>query len=115
LITPPSNLRRGTGDDRLVMTGWPMIPGLMRSVPVVVAHSNRFVVAHSNRFGVRGATADLAVVNVADALAGKPALTGHIRAGMFPRQFALEPGGRVLLVTNHVSRQVPAVPLAAVP
>jgi DNA-binding beta-propeller fold protein YncE len=76
---------------------------------------SRIVVADSNRFGVDGATASLAVVNVADALAGKPALTGYISAGMFPRQFALEPDGRVLLVTNYLSRQLEAVPLAAVP
>ncbi len=43
------------------------------------------VVADSNRFNAPGAHADLTVINVADALDGRPALVGHIPAGLFPR------------------------------
>jgi hypothetical protein len=39
------------------------------------------VVADSNRFGAPGAVPSLAVVNVAAALAHKPALAGYLRAG----------------------------------
>jgi hypothetical protein len=40
-MTPPSTLRAHYGriqrhDDRPVMTGWPLVPGLMRPVPVVM-------------------------------------------------------------------------------
>ena len=42
LITPPSTFRRCTGassgtTDWLVMVGWPLVPGLVRPVPVIVA------------------------------------------------------------------------------
>ncbi len=64
---------------------------------------------------MRGATASLAVVNVAAALAGRPALTGYLPAGRFPREMTLEPGGRALLVTNYDSGQLESVPVARLP
>jgi hypothetical protein len=73
------------------------------------------VVADSNRFQRPGAAASLAVVNVAAALASKPALAGYLPAGGFPRQMALEPGGRTLLVTNFGSRQLETVDVANLP
>ncbi len=73
------------------------------------------VVADSNRFHIRGATSSLAVVDVADALAGRPALLGYLPAGGFPREMALEPGGATLLVTNYTSGQLEAVDVAALP
>ena len=72
------------------------------------------LVADSNRFGVGGATSDLDVVNVAAALAGRPAVVGHIRAGLFPRDMTLAPDG-TLLVSNFDSGQVEAVDVATVP
>jgi DNA-binding beta-propeller fold protein YncE len=75
----------------------------------------RIVVADSNRFGLRGASSNLAVVNVAAALAGKPALAGYLPAGGFPRQMALEPNGRTLLVTDFTSRQLETVDIANLP
>lgn len=75
----------------------------------------RIVVADSNRFGQRGASSNLAVVNVAAALAGKPALAGYLPAGGFPRQMALEPNGRILLVTDFTSRQLETVDVANLP
>jgi len=72
------------------------------------------VVADSNRFGASGATSDLDVVNVAAALAGRPAVVGHIRAGLFPRDMTLAPDGP-LLVSNFDSGQVEAVDVATVP
>jgi DNA-binding beta-propeller fold protein YncE len=79
---------------------------------ILAGRGTRIIVADSNRFGRRGATASLAVVGVPAALAGRPALLGYIRSGRFPRQLALEPGGRTLLVTNFGSDQVEAVSLA---
>ena len=69
------------------------------------------VVADSNRFGAAGATSDL---DVAAALAGRPAVTGHVRAGLFPRDMTLAPGG-MLLVSNFDSGQVEAVDVATIP
>jgi DNA-binding beta-propeller fold protein YncE len=79
-----------------------------------VRGSSLVVVADSNRFGASGATSDLDVVNVAAALAGRPAVVGHIRAGLFPRDMTLAPDG-TLLVSNFDSGQVEAVDAATVP
>jgi len=81
----------------------------------LVRNGTRIVVADSNRYHAPGASSSLAVVNVAAALAGRPALLGYLRAGGFPRQMALEPAGRTLLVTNYNSRQLESVNLADLP
>ena len=80
----------------------------------LVRNGTLIVVADSNRFVVRGATADLSVVNVAAALAGRPAVIGSIPAGLFPREMALVPGGQQLLVTNYASGQLEAVSVASI-
>ena len=81
----------------------------------LVDSERRVVVADSNRFGKQGARSSLAVVNVAAALAHRPALAGYLPAGGFPRQMALEPDGRVLLVTNFVSQQLETVNVTNLP
>jgi DNA-binding beta-propeller fold protein YncE len=75
----------------------------------------RIVVADSNRFSASGATSSLAVVDVPAVLEGKPALLGYLRAGGFPREMALEPDGRTLLVTDFGSQQLEAVGVAGLP
>ena len=72
------------------------------------------VVADSNRFSVAGARANLAVINVADALDGRPAIVGHIPAGRFPRDMTAAPNGTVL-VSDFSSGQVEAVDTATIP
>ena len=72
------------------------------------------VVADSDRFSVTGADADLTVVNVADALDGRPAIVGHIPAGLFPRDMTAAPNGTVL-VSNFSSGQVETVDTATIP
>ena len=70
------------------------------------------VVADSNRFGARGARSDLDVVSVAAALSGGPAVVGHVRAGLFPRDMTVAPDGTVL-VSNFSSGQLEAVALGS--
>jgi DNA-binding beta-propeller fold protein YncE len=81
---------------------------------VLANDGERMVVADSNRFG-EGATSSLAVVNVTAALAGRPAVLGYLPTGLFPREMALEPGGRTLLVTDYISDQLESVSVAALP
>jgi len=81
----------------------------------VVDDGKFIVVANSNRFSMTGAKASLSVVETASALAGKPSLIGEIPAGQFPRQFAVEPNGETLLVTNFRSSQLEAVNITAIP
>jgi DNA-binding beta-propeller fold protein YncE len=81
----------------------------------LVDGGTRIVVADSNRFSAPGATSGLAVVDASAALQGRPALLGYLKAGGFPREMALEPGGRTLLVTNFGSQQLEAVGVAGLP
>jgi DNA-binding beta-propeller fold protein YncE len=81
----------------------------------LVDAGQRIVVADSNRFGKQGAKSGLAVVNVAAAMAHRPALAGYLPAGGFPRQMALEPDGRVLLVTDFASQQLETVNVTNLP
>jgi DNA-binding beta-propeller fold protein YncE len=81
----------------------------------LVDGGSRIVVADSDRFSASGATASLGVVDVASALAGRPAVPGYLPAGGFPREMALEPDGRTLLVTNFSSGQLEAVGVADLP
>jgi len=72
------------------------------------------VVADSDRFAAVGASSDLEVVNVASALAGRPAVVGEIGAGAFPRDMALAPDG-TLLVSDYQSDELEAVGVASIP
>jgi hypothetical protein len=54
------------------------------------------------------------VVDVANALARKPALIGYVGSGLTPRQFALV-SGTTLLVTNTDSGQLETVNLTHLP
>ena len=78
----------------------------------LVDGGSKIVVADSNRFGAQGAASSLAVVGVAAALAGRAALAGYLPAGGFPREMALEPDGRTLLVSDFSSAQLEAVDVA---
>lgn len=69
--------------------------------------------ANAVRFGAAGATSNLAVVNVAPGRA--PALLGYLPAGLFPREMALEPSGKTLLVTNYASSRLEAVNITTLP
>jgi DNA-binding beta-propeller fold protein YncE len=85
-------------------------------VGLALARAGQLIlVADSDRFDVPGTHASLAVVDVADMLAGRPALLGYLPAGRFPRDIAAGPGGSVLLVANYVSDQLEAVRLDGLP
>lgn len=73
------------------------------------------VVADSNRFGAPGAHAALTVVTAAAALEHRAAVIGSIPAGAFPREMALEPDGKILLVGNFASDQLEAVSVGSLP
>lgn len=73
-------------------------------------------VADSNRDQLPQASSNLAVVDVKKALAGqRGALLGLVRSGAAPRQFALEPNGTTLLVTDTQSNQVQTLNIAHLP
>ncbi len=80
-----------------------------------VRDGSLILVADSNRFNVTGQHASLAVVDAAAALAGRPALLGYLKAGLFPRDVAANPAGTAVLVANDASRQVESVDVAGLP
>ncbi len=73
------------------------------------------VIADSDRFDIPGEHPNLAVVDVADVLAGRPALLGYLPSGAFPRDIASGPGGQLLLVANFASNQLETVRLDSLP
>jgi serine/threonine-protein kinase len=75
----------------------------------------RIVVADSNLNGLRTAAANLAIVDTASALAGRPALLGYVPTGLLPRAVVVEPGGTTLLVSDQNAGQVQALRLASLP
>jgi DNA-binding beta-propeller fold protein YncE len=78
-------------------------------VGLVFVNSGRHIItADSNRFGYKNTTTGLTVVDVEAALKGKQGFP-RIPTGLFPREFALSPDGKTLLVSDFDSRIVQAV------
>jgi serine/threonine-protein kinase len=76
---------------------------------ILIDGGRQIVVADTNELGTPAGTQNLAVVDAAAALAGRPALLGLIRtgpAGRLPREFALTPDGSTLLVTLNGSATI---------
>ncbi len=82
---------------------------------VLVNRGAHLIVADSNRDNAPGSGAGLAVIDVQRALHRQPALTGFLRTGSTPRQFALEPGGGTLLVVDTGSGQLQAMKIGRLP
>jgi DNA-binding beta-propeller fold protein YncE len=78
-------------------------------------HRSLVVTADSDLYGPAGQAASLAVVDVADALKGRPALVGYLPAGQYPRDVAASPDGSTVLVANYDSGQLETVNGAALP
>ena len=76
---------------------------------------NRILVADSNLNLIKGKPFNVAVVSVAAAMSGKKALLGYIPVGAVPRQFAVEPGGKVALVTVQNAHQLEAIDVGGLP
>jgi DNA-binding beta-propeller fold protein YncE len=81
----------------------------------LVKDGSRLIVADSDRDHVPGGAGGLAVLDTARALAGQPALLGFVKSGDVPRQFAVGPGGTVLLVADTGSGQLQVVKLSQLP
>lgn len=84
------------------------------TAPVGVAlagNGNRVIVADSDRFDAPHAHAAITIVNATAALAHRPAVIATVRAGIFPREIAVEPDG-VALISNFSSEQLEAVRVA---
>ncbi len=85
----------------------------------LVNHDSRLVVADTNippdHSKATSPPGNLAVVNVAAALAGKPALLGYIPSGALPREFGIVPGGRNLIASDNGSMQLQVLDVSKLP
>ena len=82
----------------------------------LVDHGAQILVADSNLNHRPGVLSSLAVVSTAKALSGKPdALLGYLPVGPVLRQFAVEPGGHVVLVTVQGAGRLEAVNIDDLP
>ena len=78
-------------------------------------HGNRLLVADSNRDQLAGRAADVALIDVPNALVGKPALLGTASSGAGAGQVVLYPGGQTLLVADTGSGQIQVIKVAELP
>jgi serine/threonine protein kinase/6-phosphogluconolactonase (cycloisomerase 2 family) len=80
-----------------------------------VEGGSRIVVADTDVNNTSSTAHNLAVLNVANALAGKSSLLGYLPTGALPREFGSVPGGRYLLVADNGSGQVQIVDVSKLP
>lgn len=95
--TSPVGLRFAGANDRRILT----------------ANSNRFAGSNSSLYG--NATTGLSVVDVHAALRGERANLGQIPTGFFPRELAVSPDGRTVLVSDYGSSMIQAVDVSTLP
>ncbi|KAF2097680.1 hypothetical protein NA57DRAFT_56870 [Rhizodiscina lignyota] len=76
----------------------------------------RIVTADSNRYNTPGAISGLSAVDVQAALHGSNnSVLGRINTGKFPRELAISPNGRTILVSDYSSLQIQAVDVSTLP
>lgn len=75
---------------------------------IFINHGRHIITADSNRFLYANATSGLTVVDAEAALKSKQGFP-RIPTGLFPREFALSPNGKTLLVSDYGSDVVQAV------
>lgn len=84
-------------------------------------HGNRILTADSNRFAgsdpalYGNATAGLSVVDVDAALRGGKANLGQIPTGFFPRELAISPDGKTILLSDYGSSMIQVVDVSTLP
>lgn len=96
----------GTSPVGLVFTG-------ANERQIVTANSNRFAGLDPSLYG--NATTGLSIVDVDAAIRGDQANQGQIPTGSFPRELAISPNGRTILVSVYGSSMVQAVDVSTLP
>lgn len=82
---------------------------------VFAKDESRILTADSNRFNYTNTTSGISVVDVRAALAGKPAVLGRIPTGIFPREFAISPDHKTILVSDYGSKAIMAIDVDTLP
>jgi DNA-binding beta-propeller fold protein YncE len=83
---------------------------------IMIDNGAKLLVADTDINNTSPTAHNLAVIDVAKALAGKPSLLGYIPVGgTMPREFGLISGGRYLIVSDNGSAQVQIFDLSKLP
>ncbi|CAF9935896.1 hypothetical protein IMSHALPRED_010384 [Imshaugia aleurites] len=80
---------------------------------ILTANSNRFASLDPALYG--NATTGLSVVDVDAAIRGEQANLGQIPTGLFPRELALSPDGKTILVSDYGSFMIQAIDVSTLP
>ena len=95
--TSPVGLRLAGANDRRILT----------------ANSDRFATMNPSLYS--NATTGISVVDVGAALRGEKATLGQIPTGLFPREMAVSPDGKTILVSDNGSSMVQAIDVSTLP
>ncbi|KAI1091074.1 cytochrome cd1-nitrite reductase-like protein [Rostrohypoxylon terebratum] len=74
----------------------------------IINEGRHVITADSNRFNAPNSTTGLTIVDVEEALKGKQGFR-KIPTGMFPREFAVSPDGKTVLVAQYRSNAIQAL------
>ena len=80
---------------------------------ILTANSNRFASLDPALYG--NATTGLSVVDVDAAVRGEQAVLGQIPTGLFPRELAVSPDGKTILVSDYGSSMIQAIDVSTLP
>lgn len=80
---------------------------------ILTANSNRFAGSDPSLYG--NATTGLSVVDVDAAIRGEQANLGQIPTGLFPRELAVSPDGKTILVSDYGSAMIQAIDVSTLP
>lgn len=80
---------------------------------ILTANSNRFASSDPSLYG--NATTGLSVVDVDAAIRGEQANLGQIPTGLFPRELAISPNGKTILVSDYGSLMIQAIDVSTLP
>ncbi|KAK5681287.1 hypothetical protein LTS10_007049 [Elasticomyces elasticus] len=82
---------------------------------VLIRNDTRILTADSNRFRSINTTSGISVVDVQAALRGEAADLGQISSGIFPRELAVSPDGKTVLMGVYGSNKIQAIDVATLP
>jgi DNA-binding beta-propeller fold protein YncE len=82
---------------------------------IFAKNQSRILTADSNRFNYTNTTSGISVVDIRAALSGQSAVLGRIPTGIFPREFAISPDNKTILVSDYGSKVIMAIDVATLP
>jgi DNA-binding beta-propeller fold protein YncE len=82
---------------------------------IFAKNQSRILTADSNRFNYTNTTSGISVVDVRAALSRKSAVLGRIPTGIFPREFAISPDNKIIVVSDYESKVIMVIDVVILP